>query len=157
MTGSTGLAPKRSIELRRTYPATLERVFSAWTQPELLKEWWGVADGYTTPLVEIDLKIGGRYRFGMLPPGQDDLIVISGEYRAIEPPERLVFTWAIESETGSGEASTITLRFLDRGASTELVLKHEYAGPAALSDEFRAGWEGMLARLRARIGSPGEI
>ena len=94
MTGSTDLAPNRSIEMRQTFPAS---------------------------------------------------------------PERLVFTWAIESETGSGEASTITLRFLDRGASTELVLKHEYTGLRALGEEFRTGWQGMFSRLRAHIGSPGGI
>ena len=140
----------RSIELRRTYPAPPNRVFAAWTRPELLKMWWGVADGYTTPLAEVDLKVGGRYRLGMLPPDRDDLIVISGEYQVIEPPEKLVFSWEIESKSGPDMISTITLQFLKKGNSTELVLTHEYTGPAEMGENFKEGWGGMLVRL-ARI------
>jgi uncharacterized protein YndB with AHSA1/START domain len=144
-------APSRSIELRRTFPAPPDRVFAAWTRPELIKKWWGVADGYTTPLAEIDLQVGGRYRLGMLPPDQDDLILISGEYRVIDPPDRLVFSWEVESKLGPGMVSMITLWFIRQGRSTELVLIHDFIGPEQQEAEFRAGWEGMLVRLGAEL------
>lgn len=144
-----------SIELRRVYPAAPERVFAAWTQPELLKRWWGVAEGYTTPLAEVDLQVGGWYRLGMLPPDRDDMIVISGEYRVIEPPERLVFSWEIESKRGPPVISTITLRFLKRDAGTELVLTHEFEGPKEMGASFKTGWEGMTARLGRWIAGAG--
>jgi uncharacterized protein YndB with AHSA1/START domain len=51
----------------------------------------------------------------MLSPNSDQLIVLTGEYRVIQPPEKLVFTWGFESEEASAE-SLITLRFLARGA-----------------------------------------
>jgi uncharacterized protein YndB with AHSA1/START domain len=140
-----------SIELRRTYPVLPERVFAAWTRPELLKKWWGVADGYTTPLAEIDLQIGGRYRLGMLPPDRDELVVVSGEYRIIEPPDRLVFSWEIESKLGPGVISTITLHFMRKGAATEMVLLHEFQGAKKMGENFKAGWEGMLTRLTSTM------
>ncbi|MFQ6031063.1 MAG: SRPBCC domain-containing protein, partial [Dehalococcoidia bacterium] len=51
-----------TLRLNRTYPAPRELVFSAWTDPERVKHWWGVEPGYSTPIVEIDLRVGGRYR-----------------------------------------------------------------------------------------------
>jgi uncharacterized protein YndB with AHSA1/START domain len=81
-----------------------------------------------------------------LPPNSDQLIVLTGEYRVIQPPEKLVFTWGFESDEESAE-SLITLRFLARGAQTEIILTHEYRGPEELAKQFRMGWEGMLARL----------
>jgi uncharacterized protein YndB with AHSA1/START domain len=89
----------------------------------------------------------------MLPPDQPDLIILSGEYRVIEPPDRLVFSWTVESESGPGDVSTITLRFLAKHQGTELVLRHDFVGPEKAGSEFRAGWEGMLARL-AQLDDP---
>lgn len=157
MIGPDSADRPRSIELRRSYPAPPERLFAAWTRPELLRRWWGVADGYTTPLVEIDLQVGGRYRLGMLPPDQPDLIIISGEYRVIEPPNRLVFSWTVESKLGPGVISTITLDFLRKRQGTELVLRHEFSGLEQMGAEFRAGWEGMLRRLAqvTELSAPG--
>ena len=141
-------SPQRTLEIRRTFPAAREAVFQAWTRPEMLRRWWGVAEGYTTPLVEVDLRVGGRYRLGMLPPDSDDLIILTGEYLAIEPPDRLVFTWGMEAQDS---VSHITLEFRGRGAQTELVLTHRYEGPAEYAENFRQGWEGMFDRLGKTI------
>src|SRR5689334_254804 len=92
--------PARVLQLRRTYPASRVQVFAAWTQIEMLKRWWGVAEGYTVPVAEIDLRVGGKYRLGMLPPNGEKLFMLSGEYQVIEPPEKLVFTWGLEQPEG---------------------------------------------------------
>ncbi len=67
--------PKSSTEttlnLRRTFKAPRPEVFRAWTDPEELKKWWG-PEGYATPSAEVDLRVGGKYRLGMmkLPKGE---------------------------------------------------------------------------------------
>jgi uncharacterized protein YndB with AHSA1/START domain len=146
----TTLNPAQSLEVRRTFAAPREKVFAAWTRAEALQKWWGVAEGYTTPLAEVDFRVGGRYRLGMLPPGGEQMTILSGEYRLIQPPDKLVFTWGFEGQ--EGPESLITLRFLTRGTQTELILTHEYQGPAEMAKNFRQGWEGMFGRLEIALG-----
>ena len=81
------------LKIRRYYHASRERVFRAWTNPEQLKQWFAVAEGFTTPIADVDLKVGGRYRLGMQPPGDDGVLIAGGVYQQISPPEKLVFTW----------------------------------------------------------------
>jgi uncharacterized protein YndB with AHSA1/START domain len=136
-------SPSRILEVRRIFNAPPQRIFEAWTRPEALQRWWGVAEGYTTPLAEVDLRVGGSYRLGMLPPDGEDLLILVGEYQAIEPPDRLVFTWGLEGQ----QPSLITLRFIARGSRTELVLTHNYEGTEEMAARFQAGWNGMFERL----------
>jgi uncharacterized protein YndB with AHSA1/START domain len=139
------LSSTRTLEVRRVFAAPREKVFAAWTRADALKLWWGVAAGYTVPLAEVDCRVGGCYRLGMLPPNSEQMIILVGEYRVIQPPEKLVFTWGFDSQ--EGPESLITLRFLARGKHTELILTHEYQGPEEMSKTFRQGWEGMFERL----------
>src|SRR5258708_3600885 len=109
--------PARFLELRQIFKTTREKAFAAWTQPEMLKKWWGVDEGTSVPIAEVDLKVGGKYRLGMLPPNSQTVIVLTGEYKVIEPPEKLVFSWGTEGQEADGE-SLITLRFIAQGAQT---------------------------------------
>ena len=119
----------------------------------MLRKWWGVADGYTTPIAEIDLQVGGRYRLGMLSPDDDELKILAGEYLVIQPPEKLVFTWGVETNGVVRDVSTITIRLKPTPGGTELILRHEFIGPEEMTANFRAGWTGMLSRLPAALVS----
>ena len=81
----------REITLTRLFDAPRELVFEAMTKPEHVSKWWGILDdGYSLPICEIDLRVGGKWRFvGKTPKGE---IEFYGEYQEINPPERLVFT-----------------------------------------------------------------
>ena len=57
----------------------------------------GLGPDWTTPWVEVDLRVGGRYRLAMCAPGAADTRVVGGEYLQVDPPGRLVYTWAWES------------------------------------------------------------
>jgi uncharacterized protein YndB with AHSA1/START domain len=149
----TPRSPTRSLEVRRTYAAPRERVFAAWTQADALKQWWGVADGYTVSIAEVDLRVGGRYRLGMVPPDGSPVVVLTGEYRVIQPPEKLVFTWGFEGQADPAD-SLITLHFHGRGDHTDLTLLHEYHGAEEMAANFRRGWEGMFARLAHALAHP---
>jgi uncharacterized protein YndB with AHSA1/START domain len=62
------------------------------TKAEHIKRWWGrLGDGYSVPVCEVDLRVGGAWRFANQTP-KGDLVTFYGEYREIKPPERLVFT-----------------------------------------------------------------
>jgi uncharacterized protein YndB with AHSA1/START domain len=74
--------PETTLRLTRTFRAPRDTVFQAWTDPEELKRWWG-PPGYATPVVELDLRVGGRYRIGMreLPDGQ--VFYLSGAWEEV--------------------------------------------------------------------------
>ena len=141
-----------TLHLRRTVPAPRERVFQAWTRPEDLKRWAGPGD-LTTPLAEVDLRVGGRYRIHMQAP-DGTLHRVAGTYREVVPPEKLVYTWAWEEKPEEGE-TLVTVEFLDRGRGTEVVLTHERFPNAAVRDRHEHGWGGCLDKFGALFASPG--
>jgi uncharacterized protein YndB with AHSA1/START domain len=141
--------PAATLHLSRTIAAPREAVFRAWTSPEALKRWWG-PPGYETPEVEVDLRVGGRYRLAMRKGPTGELFYLSGTYREVEPPARLVYSWRWESEAEE-EETLVTVEFLARGPSTEVRLTHERFVTEEARDEHRRGWGGCLDRLAAAL------
>ena len=141
------LDPATVLQLRRTIPAARPRVFRAWTDPAQLKKWFAVADGFTTPIADVDLRIGGRYRLGMKPPGNDPVLIVGGVYREIMTPEKLVFTWRWESADEDEPETLVTVNFIERGNVTEVVLHHELFASEALRDKHAEGWTGCMDHL----------
>ena len=139
------------LRLSRTYEAPRERVFSAWTDPEQIRKWWGAQPGFTTPIAEVDLRTGGRYRLGMQPPNSDDMYIVTGVFHEVRAPEKLVYSWAWEPGFAHGEETdvetTVTVEFIDRGAATELVLTHERHPSDEERDRHQQGRSGLLERL----------
>ena len=80
------------LQISRTFNAPRELVFQAWTQPESLSRWWAAGPGFTTPIAEVDLRVGGKYRLGMLAPDQDQPYVVGGVYKEMVHSEKLVYT-----------------------------------------------------------------
>ena len=98
------------LHLERLIAAPPERVFALWTEPELLAKWWWPA-GYDVPALKIDVRPGGHWRTS-LRNSEGQLVTVSGAYRTIEPPRRLVFTWAWEDEHGArGQETEIKRTF----------------------------------------------
>lgn len=135
---------KPALKLARTYGAPLEKVFRAWTDPEIMKRWFAPSDAFSVPEVEVDARVGGRYRIVMRAP-DGEYHRVGGVYREVVRPTRLVFTWAWES-TPERE-SLVTVEFVDRGDMTELTLTHEQFADAEARDKHREGWTGCLERL----------
>lgn len=141
-----------TLVVRRTIAASAERLFGAWTDPEQLRAWWGPADVVCTH-AEVDARVGGRYRIGnTLADG--NVVFIVGEFVAVEPPRRLVYTWSIEGEEAA-PIERVTVRFDPRGEETEVIVLHERITDAPTRDAHRAGWEGCLDGLVAIHGAIG--
>ena len=77
------------LRLERTFAAAPERVFDAWTNPEVLRRWWAAAVDGDTPRADVDLRVGGGYRLTMHDPGNDTEFTVMGEFTAIDPPDRI--------------------------------------------------------------------
>ncbi len=80
-----------TLSLTRTFAASREKVFRAWTDPEELKKWFGPI-GYSTLIAEVDLRVGGKYRLGMRKLPDGDIFYLTGTYREVRTPEKLVYT-----------------------------------------------------------------
>jgi uncharacterized protein YndB with AHSA1/START domain len=133
-----------TLQLTRHYAASPARVFQAWTDPQALKAWFAPDPAANIPDAEVDLRVGGRYHLRIVnPDGQEHSL--SGVYREIVPPARLVFTWAWA--VAPDRESLVTIELHDRDGGTELVLTHEGLHEGQEFANHQHGWTGNLARL----------
>jgi uncharacterized protein YndB with AHSA1/START domain len=117
----------QEIRMTRLFNAPRHVVFEAMTKPEHVKQWWGrLGEGYSVPVCEIDLRVGGAWRFvNRHPKGE---AAFHGEYREIAPPSRLVFTEIFEQFPDS--ISVVTTDFADEGGKTRMTATVRYPSPA---------------------------
>jgi uncharacterized protein YndB with AHSA1/START domain len=140
-------APQEKLKITRTLRASRQRVFRAWTEPELMMRWFVEGDADMTRC-DIDLREGGTYRLEGLVG--DKRWTIWGSYLEVRPPERLVYTWTWKHDAGLGESegdTLVTVEFRDRGSATELVLTHERFASIQARDEHTQGWNSCLDRF----------
>jgi uncharacterized protein YndB with AHSA1/START domain len=113
----------RLIRMTRLFDAPRHLVFEAMTKPEHVTKWWGqLGAGYSVPVCEIDLRLGGAWRFvNRHPKGE---VAFYGEYREITPPVRLVFTEIFEQFPDA--VSVVTAEFTEEDGKTRLTATVEY-------------------------------
>lgn len=139
-----------TLVVRRVIAASPARLFEAWTTPAQLVAWWGPRDVRCT-VAEVDARAGGRYRIGNLLPTGETLF-ITGEFLAVEPPTRLVYSWTLEP--GGGSPERVTVRFEPRGpGQTEVIVLHERIASEPARTQHAAGWEGCLDGLGSHISA----
>jgi uncharacterized protein YndB with AHSA1/START domain len=98
----------REIRMTRLFDAPRHLVWEAMSKPEHIKQWWGrLGEGYSVPVCEVDLRLGGKWRFVNRHPQGD--AEFYGEYREIAPPDRIVFTEIFAPFPDSGSVVTAVL------------------------------------------------
>ncbi|HTR82075.1 MAG TPA: SRPBCC domain-containing protein [Bacteroidota bacterium] len=135
--------------LRQEISAPVKQVFDAWTTPESIKGWFAPPDT-ETPLAEVDLRVGGKYRIGFKEKGKDIVRVVSGVYREIRVPHRLVFTWCWEDDPAKHE-TVVTIELTEKGSKTELHLTHAHFDNEETRDHHNAGWIGCVNNLMRNL------
>jgi uncharacterized protein YndB with AHSA1/START domain len=113
----------QEVRMTRLFDAPRHLVFEAMTRPEHVQQWWGrLGEGYSVPVCEIDLRVGGAWRFvNRHPKGE---AAFRGEYREITPPSRLVFTEIFEQFPDS--VSVVTTEFTDEDGKTRMTATVRY-------------------------------
>lgn len=137
MKGESG----ETLVVRRFIPVARARVFAAWLDPASLAQWMRPS-GITDATVDVDARVGGRFRIVMVQGAQK--FEHSGEYLIIEPPERLSFTWI--SQATDLRSTVVTIDFLERDAGTELILTHRRL-PVSEIESHRSGWTDIVLKL----------
>jgi len=141
-----------TLRLTRTFPASPEKVFRAWTDPEALKRWAPPFDR-TAPVAEVDLRPGGRYRIHMRAP-DGSVEIVTGLYQTVDPPHRLVYTWFWETKPEMGE-TLVTVEFAADAGATRVTLTHERFPNSEVRDRHELGWGGCFDKFAALFTGEG--
>jgi uncharacterized protein YndB with AHSA1/START domain len=145
---------ERELAITRTFDAPRELVFRMWTDPAHVARWWG-PHHFTNPVCEVDARVGGAILIHMRAPDGVDH-PMTGRFLEIAPPERLVFTTAVDSADGERllEGHT-TVTFAEHGGKTTLTLNTRAVGFAAVAarmlEGMQAGWTQSLEKLEALV------
>jgi uncharacterized protein YndB with AHSA1/START domain len=134
-----------TLELTRTLPAPRSAVWSAMTKAEQFARWWG-PKGFTAPTVDFEPRVEGRYRIAMQPP-DGELFHLHGEFREVDPPSRLAYTFVWDPPNPDDRETVVTLSLRDRGEQTEVSLNQ---GEFATEERWalhEGGWSDSFEKL----------
>lgn len=113
----------QEIRMTRLFDAPRQLVFDAMTKPEHIKQWWGrLGEGYSVPVCEVDLRVGGAWRFVNRHPHGE--VAFYGEYKEITPPSRVVFTEIFEQFPDT--VSVVTSVLTEEAGKTRLTATVRY-------------------------------
>jgi uncharacterized protein YndB with AHSA1/START domain len=142
--------PDAEVTFVRVFDAPRDVVFKAWTDPMQLAQWWG-PKGFTNPVCEVDARPGGKMLIHM--QGPDGAVYpMTGVFREVDPPKRLVFTNAAVDLDGNVllEGMT-TVTFEEQGGKTKLTVRSSATAVAPVAVEMikgmNEGWAQSLDRL----------
>lgn len=145
-----------SLQVTRLIKAPRERVFEAWINPDQIKHWFGPATCRMLD-AQIDPHVGGKYRFLVSTEEMGELAV-SGEYREVSAPSKLVFTWQWEDdEDWVNVTSVVTVDFVEKDGGTEVRITHNGLPTTDHADRHEHGWTGCLDKLAARTAALAEL
>ena len=139
---------EREVVLTRVFEAPRSLVFDALTKPELLRRWFGPR-GYSLVVCEVDLKVGGSWRFVMRGPEGIEM-GMRGVYREIAPPDRLVHTETFDDYASSGE-SIVTTRLVEHDGKTTLTATVLYPSRQVRDAVIASGMEHGAAESYDRL------
>jgi uncharacterized protein YndB with AHSA1/START domain len=149
------------LVIERIFDAPPQRLWQAWTDPEVAKLWWG-PEHFTAPVIKMDFRVGGKYHFCMRSPEGDDYWS-AGVYHEIVPFEKIVSTDSFADEKGNvvsaeyyGMGSEfplellVTITFEDLGGKTKQTLRHAGFPPGEHLESACSGWSTSFDKL-ARV------
>jgi uncharacterized protein YndB with AHSA1/START domain len=136
-TATVTLPTDDQILITREFDAPKHLVYKAWSTPELVKRWWSGNRGETT-LAEIDLRVGGAWRYVMVTEGGLE-VAFHGEYREIFPDERIVSTEVYEGMPGGEALNTVT--FTEAEGRTTLTVLVQHTSKEARDAHIDSGME----------------
>jgi uncharacterized protein YndB with AHSA1/START domain len=140
-----------TLEMKRVLPAAPSMVFGAFIDPNELAKWWG-PEGFTTPSLEFDARVGESYRIEMQPP-EGDPFYLTGEFREVDPPARLAYTFIWEDPDPDDVETVARLSFRGLGESTEIALTQGPFKTEARRALHRDGWRDSFDKLERLISA----
>ena len=140
-----------TLEMKTGLPAAPPLVFGLFTDPNELARWWG-PEGFSIPSLEFDPRVGESFRIEMQPP-EGDAFYLAGEFRLVDPPTRLAYTFRWEDPDPDDAEPVVDLSFRDFGESTEVVFTQGLFKTEARRALHRDGWTDGFTKLEALLSS----
>jgi uncharacterized protein YndB with AHSA1/START domain len=141
------------LEMRRVVKAPPPAVFAAFSNSSVLAKWFG-PKGFTVPSLEFQPRLGDSYRIEMQPP-EGDPFCLTGEFREVDPPARLSYTFVWEDPDPDDVETRVVLSFRDLGGSTEVSLSQARFKSEARRELHRDGWTDSFDKLERLISVQG--
>jgi uncharacterized protein YndB with AHSA1/START domain len=138
------------VRIERTFAASPEDVFDAWTSPEVMRRWFHCAPDWDTPDAEVDLRVGGNVRVVMRRPDGTEAEA-QGEYTLIDRPHRLVMTWTFGDDRSNEQL--IELFFSESEGSTTVLMVNSGISTDERRDAQDWGWQGCFDELERILAS----
>jgi uncharacterized protein YndB with AHSA1/START domain len=147
---SDTITAERTVTITRVFDAPRELLFRLWTEPKHMARWWG-PHGFTNPRCEMDVRAGGAIHIDMQAPN-GVIYPMTGTFREIMPPRRLVFEAVAEDHDGKALLRSLTVvTFADEGGKTRLTVHADAIGLSPLAPQMlagmEAGWTQSLEKL----------
>lgn len=125
------------LVFERTFDAPREKVWRAFTDPELVPRWWGPHET-STEVIEMDVRPGGKWRYVSRAAGRDD-VTFFGEYLEVSPPERLRWTFMFDVDGLGPQGGPETFTLEDLGGRTRVVSRGHFGSSEAIEAALATG------------------
>jgi uncharacterized protein YndB with AHSA1/START domain len=145
----TGKDGSLVLEQERMFDAPTEQVFHLFTDPTELAKWWG-PHGFTTPEIQIDLRVGGSFRFTMQPP-EGEAFHLSGQFLEIQPPSKIRFTFRWDEPVPDDRETVAAVSLESLGGRTSVTLTQGGFATEERLELHRSGWADSFEKLDAVI------
>ena len=139
----------RVVRIERTFDASAEDVFDAWTSEEVIRRWFRPQKGWREPSAEVDLRVGGKIRVVMRDPDGEP-VGAGGEYTLIERPHRLAFTWTFDDYPSNEQM--IELEFAERDGVTTVLFVNSDISEERRDSQYD-GWSTCFDEIERVLGS----
>ena len=146
------MAEAHVVHLERRLKARPEDVFDAWTKPEILARWWG-PEGMHLGKHHLDLCEGGHWRTAMVNDETGAEHIAVGIYKVIDPPSRLVISWAWEEDGVPGPETEVSVLIEPDAQGSRLTLLHRTFETAEARDNHEGGWTSSLNCLERQFSN----
>ncbi len=140
----------RVVRIERTFEASAEDVFDAWTSEEVIGRWFIPQDGWQEPSAEVDLRVGGKIRVVMR-DSNGEPVGAEGEYTLIERPHRLAFTWTFDDDPSNQQM--IELEFTERDGVTSVLFVNSDISEQERRDAQYEGWSTCFDEMARVLAS----
>ena len=140
----------RVVRIERTFAASAEEVFDAWTSPDVMRRSFHCNSAWETPVADVDLQVGGKIRVVMRRPDGTE-VEAQGIFTLIDRPHRLVMTWTFDDDPLNEQL--LELSFTESKGATTVLLVNSRISSDERRDEQTKGWRGCLGELDRLLAS----
>lgn len=140
------MSQDHELVIERSLSASPQKVYEAWTNPEVLVKWWGPV-GMSIPVCEMDVVEGGNWKTTMA-NDEGGEYTVTGQYKTLSPHDHIAFTWAWSQEDGSrGHETIVNVVLEETSGGTKMTMTQKEFRDVEQRDNHNSGWTSSFTKL----------